>query len=74
MLTLDDHLYIDNLRKHGTESIFGKACARNNSMEKFFRKGQIGDWKNYFSGEKLDEWDTWINQNLEGTNIKMVFE
>ncbi len=38
------------------------------------RKGQIGDWKNYFSGDKLAEWDNWIQQNLEGTNIKMVFE
>ena len=74
MLTLDDHLYIGNLRKHSKEAMFNKDSAMSKSMDHFFRKGEIGDWKNYFSGEKLDEWDTWINQNLEGTNIKMVFE
>ena len=73
MLILDDHLHIDNFRKHGTESLFGKDGARQN-MDKFFRKGQIGDWKNHFTGEKLEEWDAWIKQNLEGTDIKMVFE
>ena len=74
VLTLDDHLYIGNHRKHGTESLFGKDNPMNDNMERFFRKGQIGDWKNYFSGEKLQEWDEWISQNLEGTDIKMVFE
>jgi len=74
VLTLDDHLFIGNLRKHGTKSLFGKDFAKENKMERFFRKGQIGDWKNYFRGEKLDEWDAWIKQNLEGTNINMVFE
>ena len=44
------------------------------TMAQFFRKGQIGDWKNYFTGQKLEEWDAWIKQNLEGTDIKMVFE
>jgi hypothetical protein len=43
-------------------------------MTNFFRKGQIGDWKNYFTGEKLKEWDDWIEDNLTGTEIKMVFE
>jgi hypothetical protein len=39
-----------------------------------FKITQIGDWKNYFSGDKLKEWDAWIAENLEGTDIKMVFE
>ncbi len=43
-------------------------------MTKFFRKGEVGDWKNYFTGEKLEEWDEWIQKNLEGTDIKIAFE
>ena len=62
------------MRKHGSEAMFGKDKEMSKTMQQFFRKVQIGDWKNYFSGEKLEEWDAWISQNLEGTDIKMVFE
>ena len=40
----------------------------------FFRKGQVGDWKNYFGGEKLSQWDQWIADNLQGTDLEMAFE
>ena len=43
-------------------------------MSKFFRKGEVGDWKDYFSGEKLQNWDEWIQKNLQGTEIKITFE
>jgi hypothetical protein len=43
-------------------------------MTKFFRKGEVGDWKNYFCGEKLEEWDQWIKTHLDGTDIKITFE
>ena len=42
--------------------------------EKFFRKGTVGDWKNYFTGEKKEEWDEWIAEQLKGTDIDMSFE
>ena len=74
ILTLDDHLYIGNLRKHGSEAMSGGDEAMKKTMLQFFRKGQIGDWKNYFEGEKLEDWNNWIQENLEGTNIEMVFE
>jgi hypothetical protein len=31
----------------------------------FYREGKIGDWRNYFSGEQLLEFDKWVNENLE---------
>ena len=74
VLTLDDHLYIGNMRKHGSESMSNGDQNMKKMMTNFFRKGQIGDWKNYFTGEKLKEWDDWIEDNLTGTEIKMVFE
>ena len=39
-----------------------------------FRKGIVGDWKNYFEGERLKELDEWIEECLKGTGIKMDFE
>ena len=40
----------------------------------FFRKGQVGDWKNYFKGETLNQWDEWIANNLQETDLEMIFE
>jgi len=40
----------------------------------FFRKGEAGDWKNYFKGDNLKLWDEWIAKNLDGSDIKFNFE
>lgn len=40
-------------------------------MAKFLRKGQIGSYAEYFDGEKLAEWNRWIEENLEGTDINL---
>ena len=61
VLQLDDHLYIDNFRK----VIFGE----NPEYKKLIRKGQVGDWKNYFNEENNKIWNKWICDNLEGTDI-----
>jgi hypothetical protein len=68
VLQLDDHLYIDNFRQLVTEAF------NDPMMTKFIRKGKVGDWKNYFTEEKLQIWNDWIAKNLEGTDIKMTFE
>jgi hypothetical protein len=31
---------------------------------KFFRKGVVGDWKNYFDDESVNEWNRWIEENV----------
>lgn len=67
ILELDDHLYIDNFRKLSTET-FGDP-----KMVKFFRKGTVGDWKNYFTGDHLDLWNKWIDDNTKGTDISFQF-
>ena len=43
-------------------------------MTKFFRKGKVGDWKNYIKGENEDRWSKWISDNIEGTDIKIAYE
>ena len=40
----------------------------------FIRKGIIGDWKTHFDQETNKEWDAWIEEEMKGTDFKMVFE
>ena len=74
VLTLDDFLYIDNHRKHGAESMASGIKELTPMMTKFFRKGKVGDWKNYIKGENEERWSKWINENIEGTGIKIAYE
>ena len=42
--------------------------------EKFFRKGKVGNWTEYFEGKKLEEFNKWIEENLKGTGISIPFK
>ena len=68
---LVDHVSIANMRQISIEMA---PPAMKEPTAKHFRKGKVGDWKNYFEGEKLDEWNKWIEENLNGTGIQMSFE
>ena len=68
---LVDHVSIENMRQIRVEQA---PPERKEMAGKHFRKGIVGDWKNYFQGEKLDEWNNWIEENLNGTDIKISFE
>ena len=39
------------------------------SKVKFIRKGQIGDWQNYFSAETNEKFDKWIEENLAPSGL-----
>ena len=74
ILTLDDHLYIGNQRQHGSESMSNGDQSVKRFYQKFFRKGQVGDWKNHFDEEKEKKWNDWIDKNMEGLKLSLTFE
>ena len=45
-----------------------------NQSHKFYRKGTVGDWKNYLSPEQTAEIDAICAQRLEGTGLKFQYK
>ena len=41
----------------------------------FMRKGQVGDWRNYFSEEQSRRMDLWIEEHTRGTgwDVPLIF-
>ena len=55
-----------NRQIEATDSQFKKTF-----FQKFFRQGQVSDWKNHFKPETNQLIDTWIEKNLEGSDINL---
>ena len=65
---------IDVLRKNSFVNKTQEINLAPKPGQDFIRKGIIGDWKNFFTQEMNREWDPWIEENLKGTSLKMIFE
>lgn len=44
------------------------------NSSKFFRKGIIGDWKNYFNKEQSLRMDQWVKETLDGSGLSYTYE
>ena len=53
---------------------FGKPKDMDNEISHFFRKGQVGDWKNYFSKEQSDYVDSMYEERVKSAGITVQFE
>ena len=71
--TLCQSTSIDTMRDVG-KSVAGSDATEKMFAEKFFRKGKVGNWTEYFEGAKLDEFNGWIEDNLKGTDIAIPFK
>ena len=61
---LKDHCDIENFKKNDAVNMKPPKGAVPDEVREsfnFIRKGQVGDWKNYFTDEeKLKTWNKWI--------------
>ena len=73
VVDLVEHLQFSNMKERASNQS-SQIGGKEDNRSKFFRKGAVGDWKNYFKEENLKIWDSWIEKSLEGSDIKFSFE
>ncbi|KAF8781773.1 sulfotransferase 1E1-like [Argiope bruennichi] len=56
------------------ESVVLPEDATVGSKGSFFRKGQTGDWKNYFTPDMIQKLDIKINEMLKDTGLQYTYE
>ena len=66
---LMDYLSIDNFRKNTAVNKEHEIPGKEKGS--FIRKGIVGDHKNYFDQEMLEEWDKWLKNEFIVTDIDM---
>ncbi|KAF0304822.1 Sulfotransferase 1C4 [Amphibalanus amphitrite] len=73
---LAEYLHIDNFRKNPWRSEdFGKQAGMvNEGAGEFIRTGKTGDWKNHLSPELSARFDSWIESQLSGSDLRFVME
>ena len=68
LLRLDGFLQFDNFQK------VSSANKRDDTWKEgpgqFVRKGIVGDWKNHFTTDLNNEYNTWISESLVKIGIK----
>nr|XP_002120573.1 sulfotransferase 6B1-like [Ciona intestinalis] len=47
---------------------------KGHPIKNFFRKGEVGDWKNYFSDDQSKIMDELIQEKLGNTEIRFIYE
>ena len=78
---LCQHVAFDNMKKISEMRAKGpnekkeeEPKEKKEEGHKFFRKGKVGDWKNYFQGEQKEKWNQWVEENRTKIGIDMTFE
>ena len=50
-----------------------KAFPNKGVTTEFMRKGQVGDWRNYFTDEQSARVDEEVKKKLDGTGLEFVY-
>eukprot|EP00092_Neocalanus_flemingeri_P007301 GFUD01007883.1.p1 GENE.GFUD01007883.1~~GFUD01007883.1.p1 ORF type:complete len:334 (-),score=84.53 GFUD01007883.1:170-1171(-) len=65
---LVSHVKFENMSKNP----MANPLAGLKTNTKFMRKGEVGDWKNFFTSERSNKWNQWIKENTEGTGLEKL--
>jgi len=65
---LEAHLHIDAFRNNKSVNMTSN-YSEESTNGSFIRKGTVGDWKNHFTREIVEDWKVWIEQETFGTDI-----
>ena len=50
---------------------YQRVCALDMPSEKhFLRRGEVGDWKNFFDNDRNEKWNKWILENIKGSGFE----
>jgi len=66
---LVEHLKFDTMKKNPNANPTSGMDLEALGKTDFMRKGQVGDWKNFFTPEKTEEWAAWIEEKTKGTGL-----
>ena len=69
MARLAEYLQFENMKKN--PNCNPTAGLKWRSVE-FMRKGEVGDWRNYFSEEMEKKWNDWIEENVHGSGLEFI--
>ncbi|XP_013145970.1 PREDICTED: sulfotransferase family cytosolic 1B member 1-like [Papilio polytes] len=65
---LCDHLNIENFKKNKSVNLEEVTKLANGNLS-FIRKGQVGNWKEYFDEEMTQQAERWMADNLRDTDL-----
>ncbi len=63
-----------NMKENRVGSIEKNKALLLKDSKSFYRKGIVGDWRNYFSDEQLEKFNQWCNSHLEGTGLEFDYQ
>jgi len=64
---LVESLMFENVKKN--PAVNNEQFQQDDKKGKFMRKGIVGDWKNHFDEETNQNWNNWIEKNIQGKNL-----
>ncbi|KAH3790244.1 sulfotransferase 1A1-like [Dreissena polymorpha] len=63
----------ENMKKADAEVKSKKAFFKHEGPSQMYRKGEVGDWKNWFTVSENEQMDRWLSDNLIDTDLKFRY-
>ena len=69
--TLADHVKFSNMKQNPNTNPTAGVDLPPGKPD-FMRKGEVGNWRQFFDDETAEEWQGWINENIAGTGLEKL--